>query len=569
MSKPIFRSQADSFLVNPYWPQSGLLVSPVAVYEADEALPAAMASDQPPQAVLFSVNEALEYLSPDGTPLGSLADGLRLAAHRAAILLRYGTLEASRAIVRFAEVNNLMDVTLCVPFSHRMLLPDARASLPLSRGMLDCRGLDVTQDPLLLSEACQRCEATMLLLDHAPSRALADSLRRRFVQFFLAGDPAEAVGCGACGLLTQRPGELYSLLSRLPEPSCARPPMLIAHKGYHNTGEYPENATAGVMAAGRLGFDSAEIDVTLSSDDVLVVQHDQHTGNLYNEKRVVTQTPWSELAALRRKAFPDYGMDRFEDLIACMQDYPETPVMVDIKTPAAEYGVEEVVRQMNDILPRLALRQGCTCLAGMKAPYPAYVHRHLPSVPLAYCTGARDEEPSEDPRENNLRVYRFAIETAGSNSAFNPYQTIMNRAFLRLAHLRGITVYAWTWAFKPWEEDGEAITASYLSGLDGLTSDWVEKFAHVPVELLPALPESHPAGQPLLPLARLLLRDGSTRPAASVSVIPLDAGATVDPNGSILARPGVHRFLLGTKIPLPLNKCLTLLSRPVSVRFGE
>ena len=543
MNTPIFRSQADSFQVAPYWPETGLIMAPAAAYPADAALIALMQSPHPPQAVLFDLDEALNVRLPGGGT-ADLEENLRIVAHRAAILLRVDSEEAARSLPAFAEEQNLWDVTLCVPFDRRSLLQSLRAAMPLARGMLDGRGQAIPQDPYALVRACQRSEATMLLLEQSPGRALADSLRRRFVQLWVEGDPVDAVLGGACGLLTRQPQALYDVLSRLPACSTARPPMLFAHKGYHNTGEYPENSAIGVEAAGRLGFDAAEIDITLSSDGVPVVQHDAHTENLYTQRRVVTQTPWAELRTLRRKAFPDYGMDRFEDLMIRMKAYPETPVLIEIKTPAAEFGVEEAVRQMREILARPDVQECPTCIMGEKPPYLAYVHRRLPELPLAHCVGWKDAPESEDAAENNLHIYRFALATAGANAGYNPYHTVLNPTLLRLLHLRGITAFGWTWAFRPWEDEGEAITGSYLSGMDGLTSDWVEKFAHVPVAL-EAIP-----GQPARVLATL--RDGTHVPVEDVTSISLQG-----------------RTLLSARFPLECGRHICLLAEAPSKKSPE
>ena len=85
--------------------------------------------------------------------------------------------------------------------------------------------------------------------------------------------------------------------------------------------------------------------------------------------------------------------------------------------------------------------------------------------------------------ENNLRVYRLAEETKGANAGYNPYHVQCREDFARSAHLRGITVFVWTWAFKPWEEECEPITECYMSGFDGITSDWVFKYEDLPVDL--------------------------------------------------------------------------------------
>ncbi|MBO4367136.1 MAG: hypothetical protein J5859_00370 [Clostridia bacterium] len=537
MNEPIFRGQADSFLTEPYMPETGLIAPPAATVRADEDLADRMASAKPPQVVLFDLDECLNVRFPSGKA-APFADTLCLAAHRACLILHTDSEEAAARLPEFADRHNIWDATLCVPYEKRSLLPGLRAAMPLSRGMLDMRTVTLPEDPIILPKRCQNAEATMILIDTVPARAYMDSLRRRFLQVWLEGSAVDAVCCGACGLLTEDTGAYYSLLGRLPERSVTRPPLLFAHKGYHNTGEYPENSIAGVEAAGRLGYDAAEIDVTMSSDGVLLLQHDHHTEKLFTEKRFITQTPWEELKKLRRRAFPSYGLDRFKDLMVRMRSYPETPVLIEIKTPLDTYLAEEAVRRMRDILSREDVQKCPTCIMGIMPPGLDYIHKHLPGVPVAHCTWNRGEEPTADTRENSLRLYRFARETAGANAGFDPYHRNIGMDFIRLAHLRGITVFPWTLAFEAWEDAQQSITESYLSGCDALTSDWVEKFSHIPVDLIARKDGS----------ADALLRNGTRIPAEQISRIPLDETC---------------RFLCAARFPLPTDKDLYLLSRPV------
>ena len=118
---------------------------------------------------------------------------------------------------------------------------------------------------------------------------------------------------------------------------------------------------------------------------------------------------------------------------------------------------------------------------------------------------------------NNQRVYRFAEETQGANAGYNPYHIQCGADFAWACHLRGITVFPWTWAFKPWETECEPITASYLAGFDGLTSDWINKFSDQPIDLIVTGPNS----------AELLYRNGNRKPCENLQWLHLDANTTL------------------------------------------
>lgn len=476
MNRPVYRSLAESFRLNIYLPESGLIAPPTATYRADGCLSDAMKTDRPPQSVLIDLTESGAEETLDAA--------MRVIQGRAVPIVRFGSEETGRLIAEYVKKNNIGDLTLCAPYEMRKVLAKIRRMLPLSRGMLDLRACAVPEFVVLAGQ-CHENEATMLMMRADTDRELIRRLQKRFIQVWVEedGNLPKAVLMGACGILTRRTEELYDLFKRFPEGSTQRPVPLYAHKTYHVTGEYPENSVKGCVAAGRLGYDAAEIDVQLTKDDVMVIQHDRHTKKLFTENRVVFETGWEELKALRRKAFPEDGLDTMDELMRAMKEYPETPVLIEIKTPADTFGVEEMVRQLREMLPREDVQQACTLIMGVMPPYLSYVHEQIPHLPVTHCTYVKEDTATDSADQNNLRIYKFAMETRGANAGFNPYHPMVERTFARLAHVRGITVFPWTWAFEPWADCREAVTDSFLQGHDGLTSDWVGKFYHVPIDV--------------------------------------------------------------------------------------
>lgn len=474
MNTPLYASLADSFRLHFYMPACGITTPPVATAFADESLASMMQSAAPPQSVFIEVD----------ADLSKLHQAMLLIRKKAIPILYVSNEAVIPALIQYADENYLGDVTFCIPYEKREYLSVLRHALPLSRGMLDVRSSGLPATPADISSECQRSEATMLLVKGELSRNVILSLQKRMIQVWTETETlVPAVLSGTCGILTKHPEKLYAILEQFPSSSAVRPTLLYAHKCLHGSGEFPENTIPAAKAAGARGYDACEIDICFTSDDVLVVQHDQDSKNLFTENCRIIQTTWRDLQKLRRKSFPEHGFDRFDELMYAMKDYPETPVLIEIKTPASTYGVERAVAQMRDILADPRSQKNCTCIMGEMPPYLSYVHKHLPELPLAHCTWIREETPATDPDENNLRIYRFAEATKGANAGYNPYHVQCRSDFARAAHLRGITVFVWTWAFKPWEEEIEPITECYMAGFDGITSDWVHCYGDLPVDL--------------------------------------------------------------------------------------
>ena len=566
MKNRLYRSLADSFRLDFYLPESPLINPPAVTYAADANLAAVMALPTPPQAVLMDVTDALTVLAPDGSAVGTLDDCLRALNRRAYPILRFTSAEAGAAIAAYADANCLGDLTLCVPYADRALLPAVRAALPLSRGMLDCRGMTLPDGQLTPVGQCQAHDATMLLMDRLPSRAALRSLQKRFIQVWIDADPTDALFAGACGIITREPAALYALIARLPARSTVRPTPLYAHKGLHITEEFPENSIKAAVGAGMRGYDAAEIDITLTKDEVAIVQHDPTTKKLFDRDLTVTESIFAELSTLRRKGFPEDSLDRFDDLMVAMKAYRETPVLIELKTPAASFGTEELIAQMADLLARPDVQQYCTCIMGVKPPYLAYVHKHLPRLPLSHCVGKLGDPPT-DTEGLNLMIYRFAEETKGANAGYNPDHPSISASFARIAHLRGITVFPWGWAFKPWETECAPLSAAFAAGYDGLTTDWVTKFADFPVDLIPTLPSRIPAGLPVAPTGKLLSRTGEKKDAYGLTIIPLSGDVTVRDDG-LFTGSGRVKVALTYRGILPDGEPLCLCSEPATVEFA-
>ena len=560
MNRPVYRSLAESFRLDIYLPECGLIAPPTATCRADERLDERMTDGRPPQSVLIDLT--------GGDAAETLEKAMRAVKGRAVPIVYFENAETGETIAAFAKENNIGDMTLCAPYEKRGVLARIRKLLPLSRGMLDLRGQEMPEFVGLIGE-CQRNEATMLLTDSAIDRELVRRLQKRFVQVWVEedGNLAQALLTGACGVLTQRTGELYDLIGKFPAGASARPAPLYAHKTWHITGEYPENSVKGCAAAGRLEYDAAEIDVQLTKDDVMVVHHDWHTRNLFTEDRVVSGTDWDELKALRRKSFPEDGLDTMDELMREMKAYPETPVLIEIKTPAHTFGVEEMTRQLKELLAREDVQQACTLIMGVMPPYLAYVHEALAQVPCAHCTCVKEDAATDSMDENNLRIYKFAMETRGANAGFNPYHPMISGMFTRLAHVRGITVFPWTWAWEPWEDGREAITASFLQGHDGLTSDWVGKFWHVPVEVRASLPETWAAGEKLPVRAEALLRGAGWTETNKIEIVPLTGQIEVC-EGGLIGKGGRVQLAIGVWTELEGGKKICVLSPAYEIDFA-
>ena len=147
MNTSLYSSFADSFCINFYRPTIGLINPPVVTYAVDTDYHAIMSADTPPQSVFIHIDADLLTYTHHNEPVAPLDEVLHLLQGLAVPIIHICDEATIEPFVKWAHQNNLGDVTLCVPYEQRPLLKKLRSLLPLSRGMLDCRGIALPKYP--------------------------------------------------------------------------------------------------------------------------------------------------------------------------------------------------------------------------------------------------------------------------------------------------------------------------------------------------------------------------------------------------------------------------------------
>lgn len=481
--KPLYQSIRASFSKEVYMPVCPIVAAPTVVLEVKNASDLALlTSDQPPQNVILPIASDLTVAGE------SLYDVLALCSRSIPIL--YISDEATVApLAEFCDFNHVGDAILCAHFERKELLLEAYGAMPMLRGMLDCRGM--TPEIEKLPAIAVANGATSVILD--PEIATADathSLQQRFIHVLTYGSFSSAATRGVNGIITSDLASAYSFLTSFPEGTVLRRRNLLAHKGFQNNGMYSENTITSVVAAAKNYFDGAEIDVKLTVDNVPVVMHNTNTKGLFDcEVAVTEESSYEFLSSLRRIEHPNETIDKFSDLMHEMKQYPDTPVLIEIK-PSAKYHKVELLTAMTDELLCDGLSQeNCIgIMGGALGPGLRYVHKRIPYLPLGWCEGGKNIPAAPENREEaEDRIYRIAQLCEGCAAGYNPEDVNINRLFNEYAKFRMIHVFVWSrsWTLSPskWEENGPSNDNTYLSGFDAWTTDHGEKFLGYPVAI--------------------------------------------------------------------------------------
>ncbi|SBU94029.1 glycerophosphoryl diester phosphodiesterase [Streptomyces sp. DpondAA-D4] len=228
-------------------------------------------------------------------------------------------------------------------------------------------------------------------------------------------------------------------------------PIPFAHRGGAADGR--ENTAAAFRRAAGAGYRYFETDVHATADGRLVAFHDATLDRVTDARGRIGRLPWSEVG--RARVAGSEPLPLFEDLL---EEFPGARWNVDVKAEAA-------------LLPLLGLirRTGAwdrVCVGSFSEARVARAHR-LGGERLATSYGVRGVLGLR------LRSYGLpAAVRAGAVCVQVPESShglrVVDRAFLRTAHARGLQVHVWT------VNEPERMAALLDLGVDGIMTDHIE-----------------------------------------------------------------------------------------------
>ena len=237
-------------------------------------------------------------------------------------------------------------------------------------------------------------------------------------------------------------------------------PLVFAHRG--GSALAPENTMAAFANGLALGADGLELDVHLSRDGVVVVNHDDTVDRTTSARGAVAAMAADDLARLDVPALADV-LTRFRD----------ARVIVELKVNSKElaHAVVEVVRRTD------AVERVCFGSFGQR------VLNAARAIEPAIATSAAREEV-------RWALYRSWVRRPSHGAAYHGFQVpefagttrVVSRRFVELAHRAGLGVQVWT---VDDEDDARRLIAW---GVDALITDRPD--AIVPLVRKPSNPRT-------------------------------------------------------------------------------
>ena len=297
----IFADVAKSFAADLYEATTGLVSAPTVMQFADAAMLAGDLSGKRANTVIFGVTEkngTLYATDKAGTELGTLYDAVKAIAGRCIPAFYFNDAALCDTMIAFLCENRIAD---CFIVSKEKTVLKTVCDATWARPVPDLTGADFTPDSAMITASA--VGAKTVLTDAAALTAqnvLAMQARSLTVIGVLpAGADAATVHNtvfkGVNGLLTDNFNTVYGYYETITEKTLSRAPLVVAHRG--NPESCPDNQLRSFVSAAKSGAISIELDVYLTADGHIVVNHDATTTG-FDQKLTCTKSTRAQLAAL-------------------------------------------------------------------------------------------------------------------------------------------------------------------------------------------------------------------------------------------------------------------------------
>lgn len=334
----LFSTVAQSY-ASVYEPKTAMVNSPTVVtYATKENFSSLSLDGIRPATMIFNVSAkdgVLYAYSEKNEELASLKDAVE--ALGAKIIPAFAVNDAATAslLTDFINYHNIGD---CFVISKDgEILKSLRSSTRSARPLLDCTGktaLDLKELKLAVSAA----QSKGVILDSAAlTSADVLALRAYSLSVFLktdAGIPAvhDAVFKGAMGIVCPDAKEAVGYLETFKNKTLCFPTMIVAHRG--DMQNCPENTLPSFISAAKSGADVIELDVYLTKDGYLAINHDATTSK-WDKKLTCTESTRAELKALKNTESDATAEDEFafyEEVVEYFsKNYTDVNFLVEIK----------------------------------------------------------------------------------------------------------------------------------------------------------------------------------------------------------------------------------------------
>lgn len=431
--------QAETALINP-----PTVVCDVRSSETLGEIKSSLSGERPASAILH-INAEKDVVDGSGKSIGGLDETVQ--AIRAAVIpiLAVSTQAEADAAVSYLGESGLLDTAILS--ENADLVKRVRDACPSIRGVVHLSGK--TPYECVKTSSLAKAGVVMLDLDEADYDTVT-FLQARFKAVWAAAedetDMFAAITSGAYGIVTEDFSLAYRAICSFASPVYARMPFNVCHRGLPTT--HNENSVSGTLAAIEAGGTHVELDGMLTTDNEIVMMHDDSVGRTAEGSGNIESMTLAEAKKHKLDLFePKEEIPTLKEIIPLFEE-SDAVLVFELKSKGTD-----IVTRLKEILDETDFYEHIVVIAfGYEGL--ARMQRELPEVPVADLNAYSEANFAQ--KLPTLGQYNCAISTNGSSTK------TFNEKYLRD---RGIIGWYWTQA------DESAVDTAFARGLTGLTNN--------------------------------------------------------------------------------------------------
>ena len=525
-----------------------------------------------PATAIFTINNNLEVVDSNNTAISTISNIFTLTDFKIVPAFRVSDTAAANALMEYLKKANFYD---CIVLSSDpTIIKNFRNSLHQVSGAIDYTNTYKNATALTESQ-CLDIRKSIKINNASIAILPANICTNNTVQYLynrqvnvwanLVDNPSEtdqynALLSGAIGVISNATDSLLDIAcNKLPENTVTRSTLNIGHRGIPSAA--PENTLEGAIYAYEQGANVIEIDIYLSSDGQIVIMHDSTTTRTCNSGVNVESTTLANL----KKLYVNKGYENNAKYKSCriptLKEFLEyfkgkdCQLFIEIKSSKTA-----IVPAMKKLIDEYDMYGNCSVITFnesiMSAMRTNYPEMSVGALCSNYMSGS---DPESDLRSAMNFIGKY-------NATLNPSYSGYDAKDIRIALMRGISVYPWT--FK----GNISVHKNYfLWGYSGLTTNNANEFKLLARNIAPNLSsDKAKVGSTTSLSLNVTSYDHQTqaKDPSSVTILSGSEHVTLSKNKLTFKDAGEVTFILGYNSTIS-GATYTLYTQPITITSYE
>lgn len=461
----IFKNISASYVTDIYEPKTSIQSAPTILqYVTEDIIGTGIASvEKRPATVIFGVtyeDGVLYATDMQERELGELYKTVKSLNAKVipAFIIDKTTAEPIRDFINDNRIGDCF--VIC---EDEKLLGDVCSATRAARPVLDCRGIaDISPADVYLRASACGSKVILANMKSLDAQSMLD-IRARSIAVFAEPDGDNvaalhsAVFSGVAGIVTDDYMDVIEYYETFKDSAktLSAPTLIVAHRG--DPEHHPDNVMSSFISAAQSGADITELDVWLTADGHLVLNHDSAT-NGFDQKLTCTKSTREQLKKLKstsKKAAADDEIAFYDELMDYFsKNYTDMVFIVEIKDKR-----NEVVDKVMEITRQYGMEDRILIIC--------MTHSIVEYAADTYGIGIQMNQSYQlDVAKPAQSLAPACIECASLKTSFFTKWANANQSFSDMLRHRGIK-------YSPWTTNSAAETdLHYLSGYPEFTTNY-------------------------------------------------------------------------------------------------